>query len=88
MRELDHFGGVVAARAGQHRNLALGLFDRDLDHAQMLGARERGALAGGAAGHQKIDARLNLPPDQPAQRRLVERQIRSETESLTLCRIL
>ena len=55
---------VVAAGAGEHRHLALGLFERDLDDAQMLGARERRALAGGAAGHQEIDARVDLPAHQ------------------------
>ncbi len=50
--------GVVAARAGQHRNFALGFFERDRDHAQMFLAGERGAFAGGAAGHQEIDALL------------------------------
>ncbi len=79
-REFDHFVGVVAARAGEHRDLAVGFFDRDLDHAQMLVAGERRALAGGAAGHQKIDAGLDLPADQRAQRRLIERADRDGTE--------
>ena len=73
VRQFDHLAGVVAAGAGQHRNFALGFFERDLDHAQVLGARERGALAGGAAGHQEIDAGVDLPADQRAQRRFVER---------------
>ena len=44
--------------------LPFGLFDRDLDHAQMLFARQRRAFARGAAGHQKIDAVLDLPAHQ------------------------
>ena len=36
--EFDDFVGVVAARAGQHRNFAFRLFEGDLDHAQVLGA--------------------------------------------------
>ena len=69
-RQFDHFVRVVAAGAGQHRDFALGLFQRDLDHAQMLGARERRALARGAAGNQKIDARVDLAADQSPQRLL------------------
>ena len=60
VREFDDFVGVVAAGAGEHGNFALGLFQRDLHHAQMLGASERRALAGGAAGNQEIDAGLDL----------------------------
>jgi hypothetical protein len=55
-REFDHFVSVVAAGAGEHRNFAGRFFDRDLDHAQVFFAGERGAFAGGAAGDQKIDA--------------------------------
>ena len=76
--ELDDFGGVVAAGAGEHGDLALGLFERDLDHAQMFVARERGALAGGAAGHQEVDACRDLAPHQPAQRGFIQRQIGPE----------
>ena len=77
-RQFDDFARVVAARAAQHRHLALGLFDRDLDDAQMLGARERGAFAGGAAGNQEIDSGIDLAADQPAQRLFIERQIAPE----------
>src|SRR5436190_1013876 len=49
-RQLDYFLGIVAAGARQHRDLVLGFFERDLDHAQMLRAGQRGALAGRAAG--------------------------------------
>ena len=72
VREFDHFARVVAARAGEHRHLALGFFERDLDDAQVFGAAQRGAFAGGAAGHQEIDPGVDLPAHQPAQRRFVE----------------
>ena len=57
----------------EHGHFAFGLLNGDLDHAQMLGARERGALAGGAAGHQKINSSVDLPPDQAAHGGLIER---------------
>ena len=61
--QFDDFVGVVAAGAGQHGDFAFGFFQRDLHHAQMLGAGERGALAGGAAGDEEIDAGLDLAAD-------------------------
>ena len=66
---------VVAAGAGEDGHLALGLFDRDLDDAEVLVAGERRALAGGAAGDQKIDARFDLAAHQPAQSRFVQRAV-------------
>ena len=71
---------VVAARAGQHRHFALGLFDRDGHDAQVLFVRQRGAFARRAAGHQKIDPRRDLAAHQPPQRLFIERQDPSGTE--------
>ncbi len=75
LRQLDHFGGIVSARSAQHRNFPLGFLDRNFHHAKMLRARQRRALAGSAAGHQKINPRVDLPPDQPPHRGFVELQI-------------
>jgi hypothetical protein len=44
----------------------------------MLGARKRRAFAGGSAGNQKINARLNLTPDEPTHRVFVKRKILAE----------
>ncbi len=87
-RELDHFGGVVAARAREHRHLPLGFFERDLDHAKVLEAGQRGAFAGGAAGHQKVDAGLDLPAHQYTQSVFIERKILAGKELLARCHIL
>ena len=73
LRRLDHFVRVVAAGAGEHRNLALRLLDDDLDDAQALGGGERRRLAGRAAGHEKVNAGVDLPPCQPPHARLVQR---------------
>ena len=64
--------GVVAAGAGQHRDLAARLLERDRDHALLLVLGHGGALAGGAAGHEHVDARLHLAAHQPPQGGLVE----------------
>src|ERR1019366_3890274 len=61
--EFDDLVGVVASGPGEHGDLALGFFERDLDHAQMLGTRECGAFAGGTAGDKKIDAGRDLTAD-------------------------
>ena len=70
--EVDDFSGVIAACAGEHRNDTLGLFERDFDDAEVLGVSERGAFAGGAAGHQEMNSGFDLTPDQGAQSVLVE----------------
>ena len=73
--ELDHFRGVVTARAADNGHLALGLFKRDFDDAQMFFARKRRILTSRPTGHQKIDPRVDLPPDEPPQRGLIERAL-------------
>ena len=47
---------------------------RSID-AQPLVMRQRRRLAGGAAGHKKVDARLNLPAHQFAQGRFIQAAI-------------
>ena len=74
------FRRVVAAGAGEHGNAAGSFFERDFHDAQMLSLAERGIFAGGAAGHQKINSRIDLAAHQPAQSRLVERRDRAEME--------
>src|SRR5208282_3432265 len=69
---LDDFGGVVAAGAGNDAHPAARLFDRDLDDAVELRVRERRAFARGAAGHEEIDAGVDLALDETAQRLLIE----------------
>ena len=50
--------------------------DGRVDDVQPFVVVERGSLAGGAAGHKKIDAGLDLPRDQIAQSRVVDGTIR------------
>ena len=78
VREFDDFARVVSAGTGQHRNFALGFFKRDLDDAKVLVARQRRALARGAAGDQKVDPGFDLPPHQTPQRGFIQGQIRLE----------
>src|SRR5712692_5721975 len=76
--QLDHLRRVVPTGAGQDRHTPLGLRQRNLDHPQVLGAREGGVLARGAAGHEEVDSRLDLAPHEAAQRLFVEREILPE----------
>ena len=88
-RQFDDLARTVAARASEHRNFAFSLFERDLDDAQMLVARQRGTFARRAAGHQKIDARFDLAADQTPQRGLIERQVspkRSDQRRTASCK--
>src|SRR5260370_20162218 len=71
----DHSGGVVTAGPREDRYVALSQFDSDLHDAEMLLACECGALAGSAARNEKVDACLDLPLDQMAQRLFVERTV-------------
>ena len=73
--ERDDFGGVVAAGAGEDRDLALGDFEGELNDAEMLGMRERGAFPGGAAGDEEVDARVELALDERAESGFVERAV-------------
>src|ERR1017187_7910457 len=66
---------VVAAGACKHRNLVGGLFDGERDYTKMLFARQRGAFARGAAGHQEVDTLIDLATDQTANRGFIQRTI-------------
>ncbi len=55
-------------RSGDNGDAPGGDFNGDVDHAQPFFVTERRRFAGGAAGHQKIDAGLDLPRHQIAQR--------------------
>ncbi len=76
--EFDHLARVVAAGAAKHGRFPLRLIDHNLDHAQVFGARERGAFAGGTARNQKVYPSVDLPADELAQSALVERQVTLE----------
>src|SRR5262249_50676517 len=76
---LDHFGSVVSPRARQHRNvLRLRLLDDDSHHAVLFFVAQRRAFSRSAARNQEIDARFDLPPHQPPQRFLIEREVAPE----------
>src|ERR1700683_4781526 len=54
----------------------------------MLGARQRGAFAGGAAGYQEVDPGFELPAHQLAQSLLIKRLIfpkRSDESGAASC---
>src|SRR5215813_1688203 len=70
--KFDHLLRVVAAGAGEDRNFSGTLLDGDFDNAKVLGARQRRAFPGCAAGYEEIDAGRNLAPHQLSQRRLVQ----------------
>jgi hypothetical protein len=73
--ELDHLARVVAARAGQDRHAARRLLDHQLDDAQLLAMAERRRLAGRAARRHEVNARIDLPPHEPPDSRLVNRPV-------------
>lgn len=58
--QADGFGGVVGAGPGQHGHAALGLINADFDDPFVFLMAEGGGFAGSAAGHQAMDARINL----------------------------
>ena len=64
--------GVVAACAGEHGHLAAGFVDENLDDPDALRERQRRVLARRAAGHEEVNAGVDLPAAQPADRLLVE----------------
>ena len=55
--QIDRLGGVVRARAGDHRHAAARLVDADVDDATVLFMRQRRAFARRADGHQAMRAR-------------------------------
>src|ERR1700719_1053555 len=73
--ERDDFSGVIAAGAREDGHFALGDFEGELDDAEMLGVRERGAFSGGAAGDEEVDACVELAGDERAEGLLVERAV-------------
>ena len=60
----DGFAGVVGARAGDDGNAFVDLLDADADSGFMLVVGHRGGFAGGAAGHEAVDALFDLPFDE------------------------
>src|SRR5215471_3123854 len=72
LREGNYFGGVVSTCAGEHRYTTFGQIQGQLHDTEMLFMRESGALAGGAAGNQEIDSRVELALHQQAQRRFIQ----------------
>ena len=60
--------GVVAAGAGEDRHAAGRLVGQDLDDAHALGVGQRRALARRAAGHEEVDAGVDLPSAEPRTR--------------------
>src|SRR5260221_178370 len=71
-RKFDYFLSVVAAGASEYRNFSVGFPQRNFDDAEMFGARKRWIFAGGAARHQEIHARIQLPQDKFSQRCLIK----------------
>ena len=70
--------GVVAGRAGHHRHPAGGGLDHRRDDLLALAVVHGLRLAGGAAGHEEVDAFGDLPLDERAERPKVERAVLGE----------
>src|SRR5262249_25843133 len=68
----DHLVRVVAAGAGEDRDLVAGFFDHQLDDASALGGGEGRGLAGGAAGDEKMNAGVDLPSGETTHTRLIQ----------------
>ena len=62
--QLDRVGGVVRPAAGDHRDLARGDLDRNLDQPAMLGVGQGRPLARGAARDQPVAPFGDLPGDE------------------------
>ena len=60
----DCVGGVVGAGAGDDGNAFVDLLDADADSGFMFVVGHRGGFAGGAAGHEAVDALFDLPFDE------------------------
>ena len=72
---LDRFVRGVGRSSGDDGDAPGCDFDGGVDHVQPFIVSERGRLAGGAAGNEKINAGLDLPRDQIAQGCVVDRAI-------------
>ena len=71
----DGLAGVVGGCARHDGHAAAGGLDGQVDNAQPFVVRQSRRLASGAAGHKEVDARLDLPAHQFAQRGFVDAAI-------------
>src|SRR5205823_9078581 len=78
VRQRDHFGGVIAARARKNWHLPVSQLNRNLHDAQLFFVRQRRTLTSRSARNEKLYSRINLPSHQSAQRGFVERAVRSK----------
>ena len=78
-------GGVVGAPSPD-RDASRGGVNDDVDGVEPLVFLERRRFAGGTAGHQKIDAGVDLPIHQSAQSLLIDRKVRVRPERRHECR--
>jgi hypothetical protein len=62
--QADGLCGIVGAGPGQYGHAALGLVDADFYDALVFLMAEGGGFAGGATGHQAVDARVDLVFDE------------------------
>ncbi len=73
--EPDRLGGAVRAGAGDDRDPALDLVDRDLDDPLMFLMAQGRALARGPDRHDTVAAILDLPVDEFAKARFVDSSV-------------
>ena len=73
VRQRDRLLRVVRSRAGDDGHAPPHLLHGDLHDAAMLGERHRRRFAGGAARDDEVDALVDLPVDEAAQRAFVDR---------------
>ena len=64
--EADGFNGVVGTGTGNDGHAAFDLIHADADGGFMFGMAHGGGFAGGAAGHDAVDALFYLPFDMGA----------------------
>ena len=67
--------GIVAAAAGYYRHPAIGLLDRHREQAVLFVVAQRRCFAGGAAGDQSGRPLCDLPVNQAAKCRFIDRAI-------------
>ena len=77
-RQLDHLARVVAARAGEHRHAAVGLFDDQLHDAQLVAMAQRRRFPRRPAGGEEVDAGVDLSSGQALDGGLVEGAVLGE----------
>jgi len=76
--QFEGFGGGIGPGAGDDLHAPGGGFHDDADHLEVLVHVEGGGFAGGAHGHEAVDAARDLEFDQLAEPTVVDRAVAAE----------